>query len=207
MAITTFDELKQALLDFSHRDDVDLLLPQFISMAEQEMYANADEVLRVRSGEIRSTSTTATGQYLALPEDFQSMRALLLTAADAKCPVTQKAPTQMQRQTGTGQPTAFAITSQLEFDRVPDTEYPIEIQYYATAAPLSVTVTTNTVLDNFPNVYLFGALWALFEYAMDEQQAQKYYARFIRAIKGANKKDKQGRYGPAPAMTANRVTP
>jgi hypothetical protein len=207
MAISTFDELKQALLDFSHRDDVDLLLPQFISMAEQEMYANSDEILRVRSGELRSTSTTATLQYLALPDDFQSMRALLLEVSGGQLPVTQKAPTQMQRLQGTGQPTAFAITSQIEFNRVPDSEYPIEMQYFATAAPLSDTVTTNTVLGSFPNVYLFGGLWALFEYAMDEEQAQKYYARFIRAIKGANKKDKQGRYGPAPAMSLNKATP
>lgn len=207
MAITTFDGLKQALLDFSHRDDVDLLLPQFISMAEQEMYANADEVLKVRSGEIRSTSTTATGQYLALPADYQSMRALLLTASGDTFPLDQKAPSQLRRLQGTGQPTSFAVTSQLEFNRVPDSEYSVEIQYYGTATPLSATVASNTVLDSFPNIYLFGGLWALFEYAMDEEQAQKYYARFIRAIKGANKKDKQGRYGPAPAMSINRATP
>jgi len=36
---------------------------------------------------------------------------------------------------------------------------------------------------------------------MDTENSAKYLQLFIAAIKGANKKDKQGRYGPAPALS------
>jgi hypothetical protein len=54
-------------------------------------------------------------------------------------------------------------------------------------------------------VYLFGALAALFGYAVDTQQEALYINKFISAIRGANKADKKGRYGPAPAMSLTGV--
>ena len=113
----------------------------------------------------------------------------------------------LQQLPGTGQPLFFTITDQIEFERTPDDAYDVIIQYFAIPAALTTANQTNSTLDNFPNIYLFGALAALFIWANEEQLAAQYYQSFIRAIKGANKKDKQGRYGPAPAMTPSGPTP
>ena len=200
MALDTYTKLKQQIIDWSHRGDLDLKVDLFIQMAEQDMFANDDAVLKVRGEETRSTATT-DGKYLALPDDFQSMRSLLITTAGGDIELIQKAPAQMFDEPTTGLPCFFSVTSQIEFDRVPDSNYEMMMQYYAEPTPLSSDNATNSILTNFPNIYLFGSLAAAATWAEDFEVAASHYATFIRAIKGANKKDKQGRYGPAPALT------
>jgi hypothetical protein len=91
---------------------------------------------------------------------------------------------------------------------VPDFEYTVQFQYFKKALPLSATNQTNEVLTKYPNIYLFGTLAALFAYAQDTQQEISNINKFIGAIRGANKADKKGRYGPAPAMSlTNGMTP
>ena len=200
MSLDTYTNLKAEIIDWSHRGDIDLKVDTFIKMAEQDMFANPDEVLKVRGQEVRSTATT-DGQYLALPDDFQSMRSLLLVTGAGNVELIQKAPMQIRTNPTPGQPCFFTVTSQVEFDRVPDSNYGLIIQYYAIPTALSASNATNEILTNFPNVYLFGALAAVNSWANDTEEATIKYQSFIRAIKGANKKDKQGRYGPAPAIT------
>ena len=62
---------------------------------------------------------------------------------------------------------------------------------------------TNDILTNHPSIYLYGALAQVYAYAQDDQQLTKYIQLFIGAIKGANKADKKGRYGPAPSMSVD----
>ena len=206
MSLDTYDNLKLEIIDFSHRSDLDLKIDTFIDMAEQDMFANPDEILRVRGQEVRLEDTTS-GQFLALPADFQSMRSIQLVTGGGDIELCFKAPADMQQIPGPGQPNFFTVTSQIEFERVPDSDYDIILQYYAIPAPLSSSNQTNAILTTFPNIYLFGALAALWSFANDEVEAARNYQSFIRAIKGANKKDKQGRYGPAPAMTPAGSTP
>jgi hypothetical protein len=206
MPLDTYDNLKLEIISFSHRGDVDLKVDTFIDMAEQEMFANDEAVLQTRGQEL-TYSTTTTGKTLALPSDFQAMRSIRLVTDNTPRELAFRAPAQMQSQTGTGEPQRFTVTSQIEFDITPDSAYDLEIIYFAIPEPLSDTVQTNAVLDTSANIYLFGALWALNEYADEDLKSQKYYQRFIRAIKGANKRDKQGRFGPAPAMTVQGWTP
>ena len=113
----------------------------------------------------------------------------------------------MVYQPTTGRPNFFTVSAQIEFDRVPDDNYALELHYFAVPTPLSATNQTNEVLLSSPNIYLYGALWALYGYANDQMEQQKYGDMFLAAIKGANKKFKQGRYGAAPAMTPVGCTP
>ena len=199
MSLDTFDNLVKEIKSFSHREDTDIKIPTFIALAEQEMYSNPVEVLKIRGQEALVTLTTS-GEFLALPDDFQSARSMRLVS-DVTNTISFKAPEQMKRRNGTGLPEFFTVTSQIEFNRTPDTDYDVELQYYALAATLTEANQTNNVLDQYPSIYLYGALKHLFVFADDDQMATKYDSLFINAIKGANKKDKQGRYGPAPAMT------
>ena len=200
MSLDTFDNLKKEIINWSHRSDIDLKVETFIKMAEQDMFANPDEVLRVRGQETRSTATT-DGKYLALPDDFQSMRGLSLETTNGSINLEMKAPSQISIKSTTGMPNSFTVTSQIEFDRVPDTDYSIEMQYFAIPAPLSSSTQENAILTKFPNIYLFGALSAAYMWAGDTENQAKSYSAFIGAIKGANKKDKQGRYGSTPSLS------
>ncbi len=201
MALTNYDELQKEIIDWSHRSDLGTKIPDFIKLAENAMYSNDQEVLTIRSMEIVSTAAT-TGQYLALPDNFESARSVRLVTGDNGGELTFQAPEQMRKQVSTGRPNFFTVVGdELQFDRVPDSEYTIEIQYYRKATPLSDSNLTNEIITNHPSIYLFGALTALFSYSLDSEQQLKYTQMFIGAIKGANKADKKGRYGPAPSMS------
>jgi hypothetical protein len=199
--LDTYDNLVKEIIDWSHRDDLGVKIPDFIQLAENAMYSNEVEVLAIRGMEMISTSTT-TGQYVALPTDFESARSVRLVTGDNGGELRFQAPEQMRKQVATGKPTFFTIIgSEIQFDRVPDSAYTLEIQYYRKEPSLSTLIQTNAILTSHPSIYLYGALAQVYFFSQDEQQALKYTQLFISAIKGANKADKKGRYGPAPAMS------
>jgi hypothetical protein len=201
MALSNYDELVKSIVDWSHRGDLGTKMPDFILLAENAMYSNDQEVLTVRSMETISTALT-TGQYLSLPDDFESPRSVRLVTGDNGGELKFQAPEQMRKEVSTGRPQFFSIVgNEIQFNRTPDSEYTIEVQYYRKATPLSDDNLTNEILTSHPSIYLFGALSALFAYALDTEQQLKYTQMFVSAIKGANKSDKKGRYGPAPSMS------
>ena len=207
MSLDTYANLKLEIADFSHRDDIDLKIDTFIKLAEVEMFSNTEEVLKTRVLETLDTSATTSSRLIALPTGYQSMRSMRLTINSNTSNLRFRAPEQLVRVDTSGLPRFFTVTSQIEFDRTPDAAYTVEFQYYAIPTGLSSSNTTNVVLTNNPNIYLFGALWAALEWANETELSQKWYIRFINAIKGANKKDKEGRFGPAPAMRIEGSTP
>jgi hypothetical protein len=201
MALTNYDELVKQIIDWSHRGDLGTKIADFITLTENTMYSNETEVLTVRSMETISTALTA-GQYLGLPDDFESARSVRLVTSDNGGELKYQAPEQMHKEVSGGRPHFFTIVgNEIQFNRTPDSEYTIEIQYYRKAASLSVDNQTNDILTNHPSIYLYGALAQVYAYAQDDQQLAKYAQLFIGAIKGANKADKKGRYGPAPSMS------
>ena len=201
MALTNFDELYKSIVDWSHRGDLGEKIADFVALTENAMYSNDAEVLTVRSMETISTALTA-GQYLSLPDNFESARSVRLVTDDGGGELRFQAPEQMRKRVTGGRPSFFTVVgNEIQFDKVPDSEYTIEIQYYRKSTPLTEANQTNDILTNHPNIYLYGALAQAFSYSQDDQQASKYIQLFIGAIKGANKADKKGRYGPAPSMS------
>lgn len=211
MSLDTYENLKLEIIDWSHRDDVDLKIDTFIDLAESEMFANQFEPLKIRSEETRATATmdsTTPNRFLALPDGFQSMRKIRIQITNGEShEIFFRTPSQLKLISRAGMPCFFTVTSQIEFDRDPDIDYSVEIQYMKDFTALSASNTTNQVLTDHPTIYLFGALWALNNWAENEQDASRYYTQFINAIRGANEKAEMGRYGPVPAMTVEGSTP
>ena len=199
--LDTYDNLIKEIIDWSHRDDLGTKIPTFIQLSENAMYSNEIELLTVRSMEIVSTAVTE-GQYLALPPNFESARSVRLVTGDDGGELRFQAPEQMRKYVATGRPAFFTVVgNELQFDRLPDSGYTVEIQYYRKAEALSDLVQTNEILTSHPSIYLYGTLAQIYFYSQDQAQALKYTQLFISAIKGANKADKKGRYGPAPTMS------
>lgn len=209
MALATYSDLKASVQDWSHRNDVASRIDDFILIAEQEMYNNRVEPLIVREQEFRATAdTTITSRFIALPDGFNRMRRLLIddkTTSANQYELKFYTPEVLPISSCSGMPSAFTVTSQLEFDRIPDAVYNIDMQYFGTPAALTTAAPTNDILTNYPTIYLAGCLWALFSWANDGQRAAAAYDDFIGAIRGANKADILGRYGPAPTMRNERA--
>lgn len=209
MALSTYDELVDSIIDWSHRKDIDSLVPDFILLAETEIYNNQQETLKLKQLEKTSTaSLTTTSRFLALPDGHSSMRSSRLDIVNEVGFIQYRTPDQLKRFDKEGQPCFYTIIgTQFEFDRVPDEAYTIEIQYYSKDLALTEANQTNDVLTNHPTIYLYGALHQVFVYAVDVEEATKYQSKFIAAIVGANKTDKENRYGPAPVMSVEGPKP
>jgi len=204
MALTNFDELVKQVTDWSHREDLGTLMPDFISLTENAMYANETEVLTVRSMETTST-ILSTGRLLSLLIGFESARSVRLLTNDGGGELRFQAPEQMLNHPFAGRPQFFTVIGdKIQLDRTPDAEYTVEIQYFKKADPLTSSNQTNEILTKYPSIYLYGALAQVFIYSQDDQQVSKYIQLFIGAIKGANKADQKGRFGPAMSMSLDR---
>lgn len=202
MSLSTYLGLKDAIESWSHRNDVASRLDDFIDLAESEML----KWVRIRDMETRTTAVT-NGRYLALPSDFLEMRRLRMISGAQYFEVISSTPEGMFITQDSGMPKLFTVTSQIEFDRTPDSAYTVEMQYYGKPTALSATNTTNVILTKYPSVYLFGSLWALYQWSLQEDKAEYFNQKFMQAIQSANREDKKGRHGPAPAMRYGGPTP
>lgn len=202
MPLNNYDNLKSAIVTWSKRDDVSNYVDDFIDLAEAEIY----KTLRIRDMQARATASTS-GRYLALPDDFIEMRRLRLISGSRSYELQSVVPESLQIESSSGIPAHFTVTTQLEFDRTPDSTYTVEMQYWKKLTALDDTNTTNNLLTRFPDVYLWGSLWALFDWAMEPDLSNYYYQKFQGAIKQANDMDLKGRIGPTPAMRIDGPTP
>ena len=203
MAFSTYAQLIDSVRAWSRRTDAtDALIADFILLAEKHMFANPVETLNIEQMDTRATALTVDGdRFFPLPEQFMRMRRLWFFTSGGNKKVSFVTPNRLDVITTAGRPRFFTVTSQLGFDRVPDQIYTIEMQYFAKPPALSTANITNIVLDNFPGIYINGALWNLWKYYHEEDLADKFYTEYMKEITGANFEDSQARYGPNPETT------
>ena len=207
MALANYDDLVESVIKWSHRKDTLTLIPDFIQLAEYEMFNNAQTQLMIRETETVSTAS-ADSRYIELPPNFEKARSVQIETGNGFYDVRPQAPEQMLRQVTTGRPRFFTVVgNEIEFERVPDSAYTIQIQYYKKPDPLTEANQTNSVMTGYPNIYLYGVLAQLYLWSQDVEEAATYTGKFQDAIKGANKADKKARFGPAPSMSVEGYKP
>lgn len=197
MSLTDFNGLKSAIALWSRRDDVTNSLDDFISLAENDI----DKSLQLRTNEKRALATiNNVDRFITLPTGFIEMRSLRILVGVDWEDVMFRVPDGLNIKETAGTPYFYTINKQIEFDRVPDQSYQLEMVYYKKLTPLSATNTTNNVLTDYPDLYLYGALTHLYKWARDEENASYYDNIFNQAIARANMQEKRGRYGASPQI-------
>ena len=68
------------------------------------------------------------------------------------------------------------------FGPVPDSIYNLEIDYYSKVAALTDSATTNDMLTNNPDLYLYGSLLEAEPFLMNDQRVPLWLAAFEKAI-------------------------
>lgn len=209
MALATFDDLKAAIVSYDGSDDITKHLDDAIATTESRMFANEVEVLNLRPTETRSTASMSTSsRYLELPDYYIDIRSIKYVLTGDDLEIKYRAPTVIQESSTTGRPQYYTITSQLEFERIPDTAYTIEMNFFAKIVPLSDSNTANTVLTVHPQIYINGCMWFINSLPNGEQELGSYYEQeFYKSIRGANAEYGVGRYGPTPARRTTRYVP
>lgn len=146
MALGTYGQLKTAVATWLHRTDLTDVIPDFVTLAE----ANIRKDVRCRAME-DSTAVTLVSTTLALPDEFLAVRRVVLD----DCPQRYVTPEQFYplRESLTD---AYTING--ESFVFQSSTGSLSIDYYAGFAPFVEESDTNWLLENYPEIYLFGAL-------------------------------------------------
>lgn len=183
MSIATYDELKSAIANWMHRTDLATRIPDFIALAEVRI----NKLARVRQMEIEAPLVMVVGsRFITLPAGFNEPRAVWLEDIQPREQLTVMTPEQLPVFTEGGRPCFWAIDgSNLAFDQEADAAYPITLRYRGKVA-LSDAVPTNSLLTDYPDVYLAAGIVEAATYARNIDVATLWNSRFKEAVKDMN---------------------
>ena len=208
MSITSYSTLKTQVFAFSGRDDLSASFDTIVQGAEQLMYNNPEQPLRVRELITTTTLTTVAGtNSLALPSGYLGALSALLVVGGKEKELNITSSAALQRNGESGVPSYIAIDDAIKFDYTPDGAYDIKLTYYAKPSALDTTNSTNNVLTNYPFIYLYGCLSVANDLAGEDQDSELYYQKMLRAVKGAIRSSRKQRYTPGTTAQNRTWTP
>lgn len=183
MSISNYSELQTAVAAWLKRGDLTARIPDFIRLAEIRIKSMLD----VRDLEVTTDLVTIpSSATVALPSDFKSPVALWLDDINPRERLDQVLPENLPYNTVPNRPLYWAIDgSNIRFQTPANAEYPVKFRYMQ-LFELSDTNPTNYILTQYPDVYLFGALFEAADFSFDEQNAVKWDAKSRDAIKRAS---------------------
>lgn len=146
----SYTTLQADIAGYLHRTDLTAAIPGFIALAEAHMLRE----LALREVETSVSGVTA-GAVITLPADFASLVRLTVTHGGAEYDLDYSAQPQDY---ASGVPTSYRMEgTTLRLFPQPTSGYTYTLYYRATIAPLSGTVSTNWLLTNAPDLYLYAS--------------------------------------------------
>ena len=184
MAITTYAELQTAVGNWLGRSDLSSRVSEFIALAEPKIRRN------LRDRVARATGTLTAGDDTLSPAAaFKQIVSLALDEASYMYPLRPVAPNQLAllKTSGSGRPTAYAVVDGvIHFDLVPADDYAYALVYVASVDALSASNTTNNVLSNSPDIYLYGTLLEAAPYLEHDARIAVWSQAFEKAVTEEN---------------------
>lgn len=191
MTLSTYAELQTSIADFLNRDDLTSSIPAFIKLAEAQMQRE----LRHWQMETRTTTPT-TGQFTDLPTDFRSMKRVFLSGENGA--LKALSPQEMQRKRlteATATSCYYAITAgQIELYPTPASGT-LDMLYIANIPALTDSNTSNWLLTEAPDAYLYGSLMQTAPYLHNDERLTVWSSLFAGAISALNIASEYAQYG------------
>jgi hypothetical protein len=182
MAILNYADLQATIANYLARSDLTAQIPSFIQLAEVRLRRD----LRIRQM-LKSATTTTTGgdQTVALPTDFLQLRDLFVETNPIRAVeyVTPSVFSRNARVTESGLPVYYTIiASEFKFAPVPDSNYTLQILYYANPPFLTNTNPSNEFLAVCPDLLLYGSLVEAEPYLMNDSRIQLWAGMYDRGV-------------------------
>lgn len=186
MSITTYAELQASVASWLNRGDLTANIPDFITLAEAQMSTD----LKTRSMEAKVTLSTVAGtKTVALPTDMLEMRRLQVVGTYSQ-PLSYRSPDELSidyASNMSAQPIVFTVVGgNIELAPIPDAVYSLELTYQQRIPALSVSNTTNWLLTNWPNAYLYASLIAATPFIMNDARLSIWAQLYSQAVEGIN---------------------
>lgn len=185
MALATYADLQASVLLWSHRPDLAANVPDFVALAETRMGRD----LKILQLETTYPFSTVVGQATyPLPANAVSLTRIYWTDTDGQQWPMYEFDASLQDVYSSNFPRWYAAEAGLiTVYPTPSVVKPITM-VFREKLPALATVSTNYVLTNAPNVYLFGTLVELADYCKSDD-LQKWEGRYQQAVKTVNKAD------------------
>lgn len=182
MAISTYAELKTAIANWLERSGdaaITANAGDFIALAESRL--NRSLTLRAMEAETTLTGSVSSRQ-LTLPSDFVEPKALFLTTFGSQDYLRPFLAGTEPLGTTDGTPTAWTVNgAALDLDRPCDRAHTFLFRYRKSFA-LSDSATTNWLLTNHPDAYLFAALVEANIFLGDNETAVSWELRLKQSL-------------------------
>lgn len=192
MAITNYTELKTAVGDWLHHGNLGTKDVDFITLCEARI--NRDVRLRAAEEET-NLSISASSRTAALPSGFIEPIDLYIlpTGYTDRESMVKCAPDRLHVSTTEGQPYAWTVDGdEIAFDRPFDsTSYTVTLRYVKKWD--IATDTTNWLLTNYPDLYLWGAVSEGAKYLKNNDLYLIAEANFKEAIATAKNQSRRTR--------------
>jgi hypothetical protein len=193
MAINSYANLKTALANWLDRSDLTSRLDEFIELAEARF---ADDI-RIRAMETTATQALTSGtRSYALPTGYLQGRNFQINT-DPITALEYITPEMMDRiwaGSATGRPRTYTIIGDnYHLGPAPDNADTLEITYYKEFTPLSGSATTNWIILNRPNLYLYACLLEAAPFLGSPEEASvwaRYYSEALERLHEADARDR-----------------
>lgn len=195
MAITTRNELKDAIAAWGRRSDLTTVADDFIAAVEHDIAYGNDAYgvppLRVWQLEsLEDINLTASSNTATLPSRIVDIKYAYFDGLSTVAVKPAAALIDMYVDGEGATPKYCAIAGGgLLVAPTPSEDMTLSAMCVISANPLTSSNTTNIVLQNYPSIYLFGCLAHCFAYLRNDAEEAKYakkYAGIVRAANGAN---------------------
>ncbi len=203
MAIGNYTQLQTAVANWLDRDDLTDRIPEFIALAEARM----NRVLRLRMMESKYTaSTVASQRNYNLPTGYVQMRNFQINTSPIT-PLQYVSPEIYDRLWGgsTGGTPQFytIITNEIQLGPVPGSVLTLEMLFYKKITALSGTNTTEQMLTDNPDIYLYGALLEAEPFIMNDERVALWAKGFEQAVINLQEQDNKDRHSGSALRVMN----
>ena len=203
MAIGTYAELKTAVANWLDRDDLTDRIPEFIALAE----ARLNRVLRLRSMEAKYTANTVAAQRnLALPTGYIQMRNFQVNSSPLTTLsyVTPEIYDRLWGGSTSGTPKFYTIlANEISFGPTPATVMEVEMLFYKKFDNLSSSTTTNWLIINAPDIYLYGSMLEAEPFIMNDERAPLWAQALQQGITDLQEQDNKDRHSGSALRVMN----
>ena len=191
---TTYTELQSEIANFLNRDDLAAVIPTFIQLAESQI--NRD--IRHWRMEERQEAT-ADEQYLTKPSDWvetirmniQGNGTSVINMLSQDALATKRA----RNENTAGTPKYYCHAGNaLELYPTPDSNTAIEMLYYGKIPALSGSNASNWLLEDAPDLYLYGALMHSAGYLQEDARVALWVQFYGSAVTKLNEESEKAKY-------------
>lgn len=185
--ITDYQTLQDAIADWLNRADLTAVIPTFVQLCDTELRRRIRTKFRQR---LDLTVTSANAGTETIPGDAPNeiSEFYIQSPTDYQGPVDPVAPNALYKhrqayRNSNGRPLVVSIINQeLLVSPIPDQDYDCEMIIEGPLVALSDSATSNYVLLNAPDVYLFGSLKHSAPYLKEDPRIQVWMGQFEKAL-------------------------